>query len=76
VATEALRRDDFPADAYTVVPVTHELWPKARWHGQRMTMTDSEPIRLYAREQRREADKAIEAEVAQFRAELSARQRA
>jgi hypothetical protein len=76
VATEALRRDDFPADAYTVVPVTHELWPKARWHNQPLTATDLEPIKRYRRQQRREADKAIENEVAQFRAELSARQRA
>jgi hypothetical protein len=76
VATEALRRDDFPPDAYTVVPVTHELWPKARWHNQPMTATDLEPIKRYRRQQRREADKAIENEVAQFRAELSARQRA
>jgi hypothetical protein len=76
VATEAVRSDSFPNEAWTVVPVAHTLWPKAAWHGQRMTMTDSEPIRLYAREQRREADTAIENEVAQFRAELSARQRA
>jgi hypothetical protein len=76
VATEAVRSDSFPADAWVVVPLQHTLWPKAAWHSQRMTMTDSEPIRLYAGEQRREADKAIENEVAQFRAELSARQRA
>jgi hypothetical protein len=76
VATEAVRSDSFPNEAWVTVPVTHELWPKAAWHGQRMTMTDSEPIRLYAREQRREADKAIEAEVRAFREEISARQRA
>jgi hypothetical protein len=76
VATEAVRSDSFPNEAFVVVPVAHTLWPKAAWHSQRMTATDSEPIRLYAREQRREADKAIENEVAQFRAELSARQRA
>jgi hypothetical protein len=76
VATEAVQSDSFPNEAFVVVPVAHTLWPKAAWHIQRLTMTDSEPIRLYAREQRRKANKAIENEVAQFRAELSARQRA
>jgi hypothetical protein len=76
VATEALERDDFPADAWVTVPVTHELCPKAAWHSQPMTATDREPIERYRRQQRREAEAAIESEVAQFRAELVARQRA
>jgi hypothetical protein len=76
VATEALRRDDFPADAWVIVPVQHTLWPKARWHNQRMTATDSAPIRGYEKRQRREAEQAIEAEVRAFRDEIAQRQRA
>jgi hypothetical protein len=76
VATEASERDDFPADAWVTVPVTHELCPKAAWHSQPMTATDREPIERYRRQQRREAEAPIESEVAQFRAELEARQRA
>jgi hypothetical protein len=76
VATEAVRSDSFPNEAWTVVPVAHTLWPKAVWHNQRMTATDTAGIREHAKRQRREAEKSIENEVAQFRAELSARQRA
>jgi hypothetical protein len=76
VAHEALRRDDFPADAWVTVPVTHELWPKAVWHDQPMTMTDSAPIKRYAKQRVRDAEKALEVEVEQFRNELKARQRA
>jgi hypothetical protein len=76
VAAEALGREDFPLEVFKVVPVTHELWPTARWHSQTMTATDTAGIRGHARRQRREAEKAIEAEVQAFRNELKARQRA
>jgi hypothetical protein len=76
VATEALGRDDFPNEVWVTVPTTHELWPKARWHNQPLTATDRGPIEQYRRQQRREADAALEKEVAQFRAELAQRPRA
>jgi hypothetical protein len=76
VATEAVRSDSFPNEAFVVVPVTHELWPKAAWHNERMTAPDSAPIERYRRQQDREAQAAVEAEVQQFRDEISARQRA
>jgi len=76
VATEALGHAEFPADAWTVVPVTNEFWPRRRWHSQPMTATDLAPIERYAREQSRTAEEAVEAEVEQFRSEIAARQRA
>jgi hypothetical protein len=76
VAEHALQHKDFPHDAFVNVPLTSELWPKAAWHSQPMTTTDSEGIREHAKRQRREAAKSVEAEVAAFRAELKARQRA
>jgi uncharacterized protein (DUF2237 family) len=75
VATEAVRSDSFPADAFVVVPLQHTLWPKAAWHDQPQAMTDSAPIRAYEKQHRREAEQAIEAEVQQFRSELAQRQR-
>jgi hypothetical protein len=76
VATEALGRSDFPNEVWVTVPVTHELWPKAAWHNQPMTMTDSAPIRRHQKQRVAEAEAAVEAEVRAFRDELSARQRA
>jgi hypothetical protein len=73
VANEALKSADFPAEAWVTVPVQHTLWPKAAWHSQPMTMTDSAPIRAYEKYQRREAEAAVAAEVEQFRADLEAR---
>jgi hypothetical protein len=74
-ASEALRSPDFPSESWVTVPVTHELWPKAAWHNERMTATDSAPIERYRRQQDREAQAAVEAEVARFRSELAQRQR-
>jgi len=71
-ASEALRQGDFPEDAWTVVPVTHELTPRARWHDQPMTATDSAPIRAHEKQRQREAEVAVAAEVEKFRAELQA----
>jgi hypothetical protein len=76
VATEAVRRDDFPSEAWVTVALMHELWPKAAWHDQPMSETDSAPIRRYQKQRIREAEAAVEAEVQQFRDEISARQRA
>jgi hypothetical protein len=76
VASEALKSADFPAEAWVTVAVTHELTPKATWHNERMTATDSAPIERYRRQRIREAEAAVEAEVAQFRAEAAARRRA
>jgi hypothetical protein len=73
VAIEAVRSDSFPSDAFVTVPLTHELWPKNRWHDQPMTMTDSAPILRHQKAQRREAEAAVTAEVEQFRADLEAR---
>jgi hypothetical protein len=75
-ASEALRSEDFPSESWVVVPVTFELWPKAAWHNEPMTESDAAPIRRYQRQQRREAEAAIESEVAAFRDELAQRQRA
>jgi hypothetical protein len=41
-----------------------------------MSETDSAPIRRYQKQRIREAEAAVEAEVQQFRDEISARQRA
>jgi hypothetical protein len=76
VAIEAVRSDSFPSDAFVTVPLTFELWPKNRWHGEPMTRTDSAPIERFQRQQRRDAEAAVEAEVAQFRDEIAQRQRA
>jgi hypothetical protein len=76
VANEALKGADFPEEAWTCVSVTHELDPKQRWHNEPMTETDAAPIRRYQRQRVREAEAAVEAEVAQFRSELAQRQRA
>jgi hypothetical protein len=76
VATEALERDDFPASAWVVVPLQPTLWPKAAWHSQTLTKTDAAPIREYEKRQRRQAERAVEAEVRAFRDELAQRQRA
>jgi hypothetical protein len=76
LAIEAVKSDSFPADAWVVVPLQHTLWPKAAWHDQPMTMTDAAPIKRYQKEQRRQAEQAVEAEVAQFRDEIAQRQRA
>jgi hypothetical protein len=75
VASEALKSADFPEEAWVTVPVTHELWPKSAWHSQPMAMTDAAPIRRHQRQRDREAQAAVEAEVAQFRSELAQRQR-
>jgi hypothetical protein len=74
VAERAPQHKDFPAAAWVTVPLTSELWPKARWHNEALTMTDSEGIREYARRQRRAAAKSIEDQVAAFRADLAQRQ--
>jgi hypothetical protein len=76
VAEHALQHKDLPAGAWVTVPLTSELWPKARWHNEVLSMTDSEGIREQARRQRRAAAKSIEDEVQAFRAELASRQRA
>jgi hypothetical protein len=76
VASEAMKHADFPEAALVTVPVTHELWPKQRWHAQPMSETDAAPIRRYQRQRVAEAEAAVEAEVQQFRDEISARQRA
>jgi hypothetical protein len=76
VASEAMKHASFPEEAWVTVPVTHDLWPKQRWHSQPMTKSDAAPIRRYQRQQRREAEAAIESEVAAFRDELAQRQRA
>jgi hypothetical protein len=76
VASEALKHADFPEEAWVTVPVTHTLDPKQRWYDERMSATDLEPIKRYAKQQIRDAEKALEAEVAAFRNELKARQMA
>jgi hypothetical protein len=75
VASEAMKHASFPEEAWVTVPVTHDLWPKAAWHSQPMAMTDAAPIKRYQRQRVREAEAAVEAEVAQFRSELAQRQR-
>jgi hypothetical protein len=74
-ASEALRSEDFPSESWVTVPVTFELWPKNVWHEQPMTATDRAPIHRYLKQQIREAQAAVEAEVQQFRSELAQRQR-
>jgi len=76
VAERALLDKGFPADAWVTVPVTADLWPAARWHSQPMNATDAAGIAEHARRQRREAAQAVEDEVAAFRREVEARQRA
>jgi hypothetical protein len=76
VAKLALTFETFPFEAFRTVSVTFELWPKERWHSQPLTATDTAGIHEFKKRQRREAAKALEAEVEQFRSELRARQRA
>ncbi len=76
VAEHALLHKDFPRDAFVNVPLTSELWPKAAWHSQPLTATDTAGIATHATRVRRQAAKDEEAEVAKFRAEIAQRPRA
>jgi len=76
VAKAALAHKDLPPDGWTTVAVSFELWPLKPWSNESLSATEREGIKRLAKRQRRAAAKAVEDEVAAFRAELEARQSA
>jgi hypothetical protein len=70
LAQTAAGLKDFPEEAWAQVPLTAELWPTRRWHNERMTATDAGAIKAYQKKFSREAEKALEDDVAQYRAQL------
>jgi hypothetical protein len=75
VAKDAIGREVFPFEAFKSVSVTHDLWPRARWHNQPMNATDTAGIAADAKRQRREAAASAEAEVQALRDEIAQRPR-
>jgi hypothetical protein len=69
-AIAAVAHRDFPSDVWTVVPLTHKLWPRERWHKLPMTMTDSAPIRDYQRKAHLERAKKLDNEAKDYRKAL------
>jgi hypothetical protein len=76
VAKEALGCETFPHESFKSVPVTHVLWPRARWHDQAMNMTDTTGIAAHAKRVLRQAAQDAELEVQALRAEIAQRRRA
>jgi hypothetical protein len=76
VAKQALAFETFPFEAFVNVPVTFDLWPKARWHNETMTATDTAGIRDHAKRVLRQAAQDAELEVQALRDEIAQRPRA
>jgi hypothetical protein len=74
-AVEVLQQQDLELP-WKVVPTTGRCEPRAEWHGLPLTVSEQAALRRVQRAERDRETQAIEAEVAQFRSELSARQRA
>jgi hypothetical protein len=76
VAKEALGCETFPHESFKSVPVTHDLWPRARWHNQPMNATDTAGIASHAKRMLRQAAQDAESEVQALRDEIAQRRRA
>jgi len=76
IAKQALVFETFPFEAFKTVPVTFDLWPKARWHSQPMTATDAAGIRDREKRMLRSLAQDAEREVQALRDEIAQRRRA